>query len=196
MNNKFKSTPEEKELIDSLKKGDENALETVIDMYSKKVYNLAYNHIRNHQDVEDITQTVFIKVFQKIKGFKGKSSLATWIYRITVNCCKDFLKAKYRAKTYYLEDYNFDEKQSLENNIPSEQPLPSDHLQNKEFHQILDKALDCLTIEHREIIILRECQELTYNEISKILNISVGTVMSRLFNARKKLANVLKKEIG
>jgi len=195
MNDRLQNNFEERELVDSLKKGDDSALETIIDMYNRKVYSLAYNFLGNHQDAEDIVQMVFIKVFQKIKGFKGKSSFSTWLHRITINCCKDFLKAKYRSHTYYLEDLNPDDKKNVDNLTPSNQPLPSDYLQDKELNEIINSALDNLSLEHREIIIMREREGLSYEEISKILDCNLGTVMSRLFNARKKLAEILKKKI-
>jgi len=195
MNNRLQDNPEEKELIDSLKKGDSSAFETIIDMHSKKVYSLAYNFLGNHQDAEDIVQMVFIKVFQKIKGFKAKSTFSTWLHRITINCCKDLIKSKYRSQTYYLEDLNPDDKKGVDNFTPSNQPLPSDYVQAKEINEIISSALDNLSFEHREIIILREREGLSYEEISKILNCNMGTVMSRLFNARKKLAEVLKNKL-
>ncbi|MFZ7120897.1 MAG: RNA polymerase sigma factor [Eubacteriaceae bacterium] len=171
-------------LIKKCKNGDISSFEILVNEYSRKVYNIVFRIIGNEEDTKDISQEVFIKIYKKIKTFKEQSELSTWIYRIAVNCAKDHLKK--RKENIFVHDFN-----QSQNNMLSNEDIPEDNVESKENTEILINALDRLKQEQREIIVLKDIQDFTYEEISKILKISLGTVKSRLSRSRVRLRSIL-----
>ena len=172
---------EEKFLIKRAQAGDEGSFEKLIESNKTKAYNLALSYMKNEYDAQDVVQDSYIKIFRNLKSFKGESSFDTWVYRIVVNTCKDHLR-KHKDNVV-----NLDQAYDLEDKGPG----PEEVMETKLTADLILKAMDFLTLDHREIIILRDIRGLTYEEIAFILDCSVGTVKSRLSRAREKLKTVI-----
>lgn len=147
----------------------------------------------NPQDGEDIAQEAFIKAYRSLPGFRGESKFSVWLYRIVSNLCLDFLRRKTRRQTLSLtvEDEEGEESQL---DIPDESLSPERMLDRKLSRESLSRGLDSLPPEQREILLLREIQGLSYEEIARALDLEAGTVKSRIFRARKRLAAFLLEE--
>ena len=187
--------PQDEELlVKRIRLGDENAFAELVETHQKMVFNVALRYVRNYDDASDIAQEVFIKAFRSIDTFKGKSQLSTWLYRITVNVCLDFARKNklYYQNTVELETEN-EEGEAVELPLPDMSYSPEMKLENKELHEALIGAIDALPKDAREIIIMRDINNMSYNEIAEVLDIELGTVRSRLARARMKLRNKLVK---
>lgn len=160
----------------------------MVTIYEKNIYNLCLSMTRDCKAAEDLTQEVFIKIYKYIRSFKGDSALKTWIYRITMNTCKDYLKKMSSYKTAYIP-----EDKEVEDIIKDYFSVffVEDIVLKKEVASLIMSKLDNLKKEHKEILILREIHQLSYQEISDILKIPQGTVKSQINRAR----NLLKKEL-
>jgi RNA polymerase sigma-70 factor (ECF subfamily) len=183
---------DEKVLIDECKRGDIEAFEQLIFKYQKKVFNITYRFLGDYNLAEDVSQEIFIRVFKSIKDFKGESSFYTWLYRITINQCMDMQNKNKKHFVQYLDSAaQNDEGEEFVIQVPSDRDLPEVEYQKKELRINVEKALMMLTQEQRAIIILRDIQGFSYEEISDILNCPVGTVKSRINRARDALKKVL-----
>ena len=179
-------------LIEKSKKGDIVAFEKLIETYQTKVFNIAYNMLNNYDDANDVAQEVFIRVYKSIKNFKGESSFSTWLYRITTNVCLDEIrKRKNRNVVSIDEDIPFDDGE-VTRQIVDDSPTPDIIAEKKELREIVNDAIDKLSEEHKTVIVLRELQGLSYEEISNIINCPERTVKSRINRARGALKNILK----
>jgi len=188
---------EDKLLVELVKKGDKKAFESLMKKYERKVFGIAYGMLHNIEDAKEVTQEAFIKVFRYIPNFHGEASFYTWLYRITVNLSIDRLRKLQRQQSSYSYDDKLKIKQEkseeLSNIVRSSQNEDPERLTlEKEKFLLLKKAMEKLPYHHRSVIILREVEELSYKEIADLLGISIGTVMSRLHHARKKLIKMLK----
>lgn len=185
--------PEDKELVARSKSGAKDAYEVLVKRYYQRVYNQAMTILRNEADALDLTQEVFVKAWMNLSKFEGKSAFTTWIYRITHNLGIDHLRKHQRyAKV------NFDDMlPSEESDAPVESQLvieerPAAGMEKAELRAQIDEALARLSPEHREAVMLSTFEEMDYREIARVQGCSVGTVMSRLFYARKNLKKYLK----
>lgn len=173
-------------LVAQARTGDFRAFEALVRRYRNDVFALAYHFVRNREEAWDISQEVFIKAHKGLWRFRGESRFKTWLMRITANQCKDFLK-KRRLKTVAFDD-------SLQvRDRPSQGPAPDKALEASELGRAIQTAMDALPAKHRTVFVLREFEGLSYEEMAEVLQCSVGTVMSRLYHARKKLQNLLRK---
>jgi len=170
---------EETALIQRLKQGDEEAFEQIFRRYQKRVYNVAYRMISNRETAEDMTQEVFLRVFQKIRKFKGKSSFSTWLYRLTVNLCLDHLRKRNAHPTESLED--------IEEKALVYGKTPEDDVILEERREAVQRIISSLPDKLRAIIILREIEGLSYKELAEAMNCSMGRVKSLLYEARMEL---------
>ena len=176
---------DETSLIEQFKDGDQSAFERIVKTYQDRIYNLCRYLLGNSQDAEDAAQDVFIKAYRKLKDFRPESSLYTWLYRIGVNTCLDH-KRKYRPEP--LKD------QSLVEGLLSAEPSPERSYQSKEIGQAIQAALAQLPKNSRAVIVLKEIEGLSYEEMAEVLNTSIGTVKSRISRARKELRRLLLKK--
>ncbi len=142
---------------------------------------MVYGMVRNEPDAWDLAQEAFVRAWHSIHRFEGRSSFYTWLYSLTVNLAIDALRRKRRCVEVELDD-----------TIPCSLPSPRANYRRTEIRQHLDAALAQLSPEHRAVIVLKEIEDLQYREIAEILNLSIGTVMSRLFYGRKKLQSILR----
>jgi RNA polymerase sigma-70 factor (ECF subfamily) len=167
--------------------GDVDAFEILVNRYKEKVYNLIWGMVRDPGHAEDLVQDVFIKAFRKLADFEQKSRFYTWVYRIAVNRTLDFLKGKDRARASSLE-----ELPQVEPTAAPAETDPAGPLLEREFVEQMERALAGIPLKFREILVLREVQGLSYEEIAEVLGCSKGTVESRLFRARARLKEKLR----
>lgn len=175
----------EKALIAKCKNNDVNAFEKLISDYQKKVFNICYRYIGSYEDASELAQEVFIKVYKNISGFKEQSSLSTWIYKIAVTTCIDEIRRQKKHITVSIDD----EEKKIE--IPDYQGNPCEAVEKKEMKELVQAAIKDLNEDHREVIILRDMQGLSYEEISQILGVPIGTVKSRIKRARENIKEYL-----
>ena len=160
------------------------------------MYGVALGIVRNNEDAMDITQEAFLKVHQKIERFEGGSRLYTWMYRIVVNLCIDHTRRTQKRKPVLYDEqliHKTDEPVQGSDIAPFPLPNPDQVLGRKELIRSVEKAMNKLSANHRQVIVLREIEGLSYKEISAILSVSVGTVMSRLHHARQKMQSSLRR---
>lgn len=173
---------DEKELIFQAQQGSEDAFAALVIKYRIKMFNLAYSITRNRETADDLTQDTFIKAYVYLDKFKQESSFGTWLYRIAVNTIKDNFRKEGKVKKVDFEDNRTSdtEQEDIQTEKEAEQEIEQKKI-------LLRQALSTLPETHRIIITLRDIQGIPYKEIAQILNISIGTVDSRLFRARKML---------
>lgn len=182
----------DEELVEKIKKGDIDAYEEIIKKYENKVCGIIYHMIKNQNDVEDLAQEVFIKVYKNLSKFKGDSSLYTWIYKITVNLCLD--EVKKRKNIIYLDEKLEVEDGELERELPSSDKTQVELYEEKELKEKLHKCIGKLPEKQRVMIVLRDIKGFSYEEISEITSVKLGTVKSQISRARLKLKELLDKE--
>jgi RNA polymerase sigma-70 factor (ECF subfamily) len=180
-------------LVRRCQKGDALAFEQLVIKYRSKVFSMIYGMVQNEQDAWDLAQEGFIKAWRSIHRFKGQASFYTWLYRIVTNVAIDSLRRKGFKKTAEFDDrIAASEVEPGSKTVPTPDPLPHHGLEREEIRQRIEQAISRLSPEHRAVIVMKEIEELQYNEIAEALGCSIGTVMSRLFYARKKLQTLLK----
>lgn len=184
----------ETELIKLCQEGNRDAFNDLVEKYQNQVINIAYSMLSDREDAFDAAQEVFVKIYRNIGGFKGKSSLSTWIYRIVSNVCNDMLRKRQRnmnvisISTAMQED---DDSKDME--ITDTAPTPEEYLELSEQQRLVRIAISELSAEYREIVTFSDIEQLSYEEISQILKCPVGTVKSRLSRARNALRKKLLK---
>lgn len=183
---------DEKELIRQAKKGDLKAYEDIIGLYEKRVFSTIYYMVKNDNDVEDIAQEVFIKIYKNLNNFKEESSLYTWIYRITVNVCIDELKK--RKKVVYIDEKIDTKDGEVELQLPDNSKSPTDIAEDNELKYRLEKCIKKLPESQRMMIILRDIKGFTYMEIAEIMKMNLGTVKSKINRARAALKELLEED--
>lgn len=185
-------TSDEKILLKKAIKGDITSFETLIKRYQSRAYNIAFRILGNEEDAKDAVQDSFIKIYRSLQKFKGNSSFYTWIYRIVTNTCYDFIKKrkKIQKNVSSLTQYNHFLEGEIQD-IKDELYEPEKIIDQKEETNNIIRCLNKLTLDHKIIIILRDVQGFSYEEISQILNCSEGTVKSRINRARHKLKEIV-----
>jgi RNA polymerase sigma-70 factor (ECF subfamily) len=185
--------PDDLELVARSQAGDPLAFNELVIRYRTRAFAMIYNMVRNEQDAWDLTQDGFVKAWKSISRFRGQSSFFTWLYRILMNVAIDALR-----KRHIEGGTEFDDQIGLRNiepaatTAPKAEMQPAENISDKEIRSRIDDAISRLSHEHRAVIVMREIDGLEYLEIAQQMGCSVGTVMSRLFYARKKLQTLLK----
>ncbi len=170
--------------------GDVNEYEKLVLEYQKNVYNLALRMTGDAEDAADMAQEAFIKAYNSLASYRGDSKFSVWLYRIVSNVCLDFLRARKRRQTVSLSVVD-DEGEETELEISDESASPEKLLERSMTRDAVRRGLQELTPEYRQILILRELQGMSYDEIAETLGLESGTVKSRIFRARKKLCSFL-----
>ena len=170
--------------------GDANAFETLVLEYEKNGYNIALRMTGNSEDAADMTQEAFIKAYNSLQSFRGDSKFSVWLYRIVSNVCLDFLRSKNRRPTVSLSVED-DDGEDAQLDVADESQSPELLLDRKLTRDSVRRGLDSLPPDYRQILLLREIQGLSYDEIAQALSLEVGTVKSRIFRARKRLCTFL-----
>ena len=178
--------------LTKLKSGDRAEFEALVRLCESRVYHLALRYTNNESDAMDISQEVFLRVFRSLPDFKGDSAITTWVYRITVNTAIDLTRKKTRRKESSLTGFG-EEEEDADWEIADPAPTPEAAYEQKELRGILADAIAQLSEEHRKIVVMRDVEGMSYEEIGSILSLGEGTVKSRLFRARDRLRNILEK---
>ena len=181
---------EDETLVKRSQRGDMRAFEELVARHRDKVYSRALSMLRNEDDAVDVSQEAWVKGWQRLKQFQGESSFLTWMTRIVINLCLDQLRKHKRQKSESVEELE-EESGGVERQMPVLTVNPTAGLERGELRQKIDEALNKLTHEHRTVLVLHEFEELEYKEIAKRMACSIGTVMSRLFYARRRMAALM-----
>lgn len=184
------SSAEDAALVRAAQKGDTDAFEELVARHRDKIYARAFSMMRNEDAAIDLSQEAWVKGWQRLAQFQGESSFATWITRIVINLCLDEIRKQRRHHTESIEGMD-EESGGVERQMPAITVNPTERLERGELRQRIDRALGQLSHEHRTVLVLHEFEEMEYKEIAKAMDCSIGTVMSRLFYARRKLAVLL-----
>ena len=184
------SSADDKELVRAAQSEDMGAFEELVARHRDKIFGRAVSMMRNEQEAIDLSQEAWVKGWQRLAQFQGDSSFSTWMTRIVINLCLDQLRKQKRRQTDSIEAMD-EESGGVERQMPVVTINPTERLERGELRQRIDRGLAQLSHEHRTVLVLHEFEELDYKGIAKAMDCSIGTVMSRLFYARRKLAAVL-----
>jgi len=191
------SASEDAELIKAFQAGKKAAFDELVLSHKDKVFNLCYWFVGDYQDANDLAQDVFFKAFKALKNFRFESAFSTWIYRIAVNTCKNRLKSfQYRLKKKFV---HLNDTAAAKNNpgveIADESSSPEIELGRKEKSRLIQTAINSLPTEKKAVVVLRDIEGLSYEEISSVTGFNLGTVKSKLARARQDLREKLKGEV-
>ena len=185
--------PDDRVLVKRCQAGDSDAFNELVVRYRNKAFMIVYGMVQNEQDAWDLAQDGFLKAWKSIHRFKGESSFYTWLYRIMTNVTIDSLRRKgIRGETEFDDKIAPANVEPASRTTPSADVLPYEKLERRDIRQRINDAIGKLSPEHRAVIVMKEMEDLQYSEIAEILECSIGTVMSRLFYARKKLQVLLR----
>jgi len=182
---------EDARLIQSAIQGDERAFETLLNKYKNLVFTIMMKMVRNPQEAEDLTQEAFMKAFRSLASFNNEFAFSTWLMKIATNNCIDFLR-KRKLRTYSINEPVQYKDEKIEVELPDHGPGPEKHLLQSEQKRILEEAISQLPERYRYVILLRHKEEKSYEEISEILDLPLGTVKAQIFRAREILNKKLK----
>ena len=177
---------EEAALVKRVQGRDELAFREIVERYQAKVFSIIYGILRNRNDAEDIAQQVFAKVYFSIKNFDFRSSLLTWIYKITVNECYDYLRKKRVRKLVYESDFSADDSLRMEHSEPASNQGPAVD-QRLAQHDLVFKLLSKISEEDRSLILMKEVEGHSVEELSQMTGMNENTIKVKLFRARQKL---------
>jgi RNA polymerase sigma-70 factor (ECF subfamily) len=190
MSGKNYSHDDDQALLKAARNGELTAFEELVFRHRDPIYARAFSMTRNEEDAVDLSQEAWIKGWQRLEQFQGESSFTTWMTRIVINLCLDHLRKQKRHRADSIEEMD-DESGGVEWQMPVVTVNPTAGLERAELRQKIDDALGQLSAEHRTVLVLHEFEDLEYKEIAKAVGCSIGTVMSRLFYARRKMAALL-----
>jgi RNA polymerase sigma-70 factor (ECF subfamily) len=184
----FEQACEDQRLLLALQAGNERAYEQLIERFQSPVYNLAYRLLNDPADAADVLQEVFIKIFRNVSTFRGESSLRTWVYRIAVNESHNRRRwlFRHRRGETGLEE-TFDDDETRERPLKDNGETPFDFAMNRQAEHLLEEGLAAINPVYRAVLVLREVEEMSYEEIASILELSIGTVKSRIVRGRDAL---------
>src|SRR5712675_1102744 len=184
------SSADDETLVKAARQGELGAFEELVFRHRDRIYARAFSMTRNEEDAVDLSQEAWIKGWQRLAQFQGDSSFTTWMTRICINLCLDHLRKQKRHRTDSIEEMA-EESGGVEWQMPVVSANPTAGLERAELRKKIDAALGQLTAEHRAVLVLHEFEDMEYKEIAKTVGCSIGTVMSRLFYARRKMAALL-----
>jgi RNA polymerase sigma-70 factor (ECF subfamily) len=184
----------ELDLVKRSQAGDTEAFDALVTQYRARVFGMIYNMVHSEQDAWDLAQDSFLKAWRSIGRFRSQSSFYTWIYRIVMNVTIDWLRKKQvkGGGAEFDDAIQLTQIEPASRTVPKKEALPHQAMERDEIRARIEKAIDQLSPEQRAVILMKEIDEMQYHEIAEALGCSIGTVMSRLFYARKKLQNLLR----
>jgi RNA polymerase sigma-70 factor, ECF subfamily len=193
--NSAKEASLDAELVRRFREGDESAFVDIMSRYHKKVFSIAFALLRNRADAEEITQDTFIRAHRGLEGFRGESSLATWLFRIAVNLSHNRYRYSSRRKNTVSLDSSLNDRsgRTLGDVVASDASGPVSETVSDEFTTLVASCMEKLDPRQREILLLRNILSRSYDEIGKALGLNVGTVKSRIARARTSLRDLLSK---
>ncbi|MCI9647946.1 RNA polymerase sigma factor [Oscillibacter sp.] len=179
---------QERQWVESARQGDQEAFERLVRAYEKRVFALTLRMCGNAEDAAEAAQEAFLAVWQGLKFFRGEASFSTWLYRLASNACVDLLRREGRHRAAAGPSLN-DEELDLAAADPA--PTPQEAAERAELRQQIEAGLQQLSLEYRQVLVLREMHQLSYEEIGQTLNLDPGTVKSRISRGRKRLRKIL-----
>ncbi len=185
------TTEEVLSLIERCKSGDMLAFEDIVHQYERLVYATAYRMLNNHSDAQDVSQEVFIKIYRKLESYKPTYSFGAWVSTITSNTAIDYIRKHKKQSLLSLDKEIEFEDSSVGLTLESNDLTPEQELIQKEKRELIQKAIELLDEESRELIILRDINGISYTEISELLDIKLGTVKSKISRSRIKLQKII-----
>jgi len=185
---------EDTALVKASRAGDRAAFDRLVLKHKDKLFNLVYWYLGDYEQANDCTQEIFIKIFKNLKQFRFESAFSTWLYKIAMNTCKNMFKSafhKWQKRTVPLERPKGSRGKNPVLEIPDEAPSPANGLERKERLLLIREAIGALPEEQKQVVMLRDIQGMSYEEISEVTGINPGTVKSRLARGRLELRNRL-----
>jgi RNA polymerase sigma-70 factor (ECF subfamily) len=199
MSEKKYNPDDDNELVSRCKKGDLDAFETLVLKHQKKMFNIAFRMVNNYEDACEIVQDAFFSAYKGIQSFEKRSSFSTWLCTIVMNTSRNRLqqiKSAAQHEQFSLDDNVSTENSSMRFELASDCPSAEEQLEKKEMQKRVQSCIETLETEFKEVLILRDLQGFSYEEISKMLSIAQGTVKSRLFRAREYMKKCLLRAPG
>ncbi len=190
---------EDTDIVLSVRKGNVDEFERLVRKYQKKMFNVAYRIIGSFEDASEVVQDAFLSGYRNLESFRGTSRFSTWLCSIVINLSKNRvqkMKSESRHEQYSLDDTVETEEGSLRREVASGEPSVIDNLEREEVQKKVRDCINGLEHEYREVIVLRDMQGFSYDEVAGTLKIAEGTVKSRLFRAREALKDCLKESMG
>jgi RNA polymerase sigma-70 factor (ECF subfamily) len=184
------SAAQDDDLVQASRRGEMAAFEQLVFRHRDKIFARAYSMMRNEEEAIDLSQEAWVKGWQRLVQFQGESSFTTWMTRIVINLCLDQLRKKKRQRAESIEAME-EESGGVERQMPVVMVNPTERMERAELRVRIDEALGKLSESHRTVLVLHEFERMEYKNIAKTMNCSIGTVMSRLFYARRKMASLL-----
>ena len=176
----------DRDLVERHRHGDETAFEEIYERFGEMVYNLAWRLSGEPEEAADLTQEAFLKIHRHLSGFRGRSALRTWIYRVAINCCR----SRYRRQRVWRSRFVLDNFDGLEG-LPDRRRSPEERAIARRTSELVEEALEALPGIFREAVYLRDIEGLTYEEIAQVLGLRLGTVRSRIARGRDRLRGLL-----
>jgi RNA polymerase sigma-70 factor (ECF subfamily) len=185
---------EERQLVRLAQSGEEAAFEELIRRHQQRVFGLVSGILRRREDVEDVVQQVFLKVFVSLKRFDQRAAFSTWLYKISVNECWDYLRKKKVRPLVYEADLSEEQVSRLDGVVSADQPQASSS-DRAEARDLLERMMEKLPEQDRELLVLKEVEGFSVQELAEILELNVNTVKVRLFRARARLMDVYRRRL-
>ena len=179
---------QEQQWIDAARQGDQDAFEALVRLYEKRVFALTMRMCKNPEDAAEAGQEACLSAWQGLRFFRGESSFSTWLYRLASNACVDLLRREGRHRSAAGPSFNDEE---LNIDVPDAAPSPQEAVEQRELRRQIEAGLQALSPDHRQVLLLREMHQLSYDEIAEALSLDVGTVKSRISRGRKQLRKFL-----
>lgn len=190
---------EDLKLITSCQNGNVQAFEALVEKYQKKMLNLAYRMIGDYEEACEVVQDAFVSAYKAIKKFRGEARFSTWLHSIVVNHSKSRLqqmRTRVQREGTSIDDPVQNEEGSSPREFPSSNPSAAEELEKKDVQAAVQECIESLDLDFREVLVLRDVQGCSYDEIRDILKIPDGTIKSRLFRARNAVKDCLKRKLG
>lgn len=177
------------ELIRAIRQGDSDAFGTLVKLYEKRIYNLALHYVKQSEEAKDLAQDIFVTVYKALDTLRDETKFTTWLYQVAVNHCRNRYKRLRRRG--FFSSHSIDDPDSYVQLTSSDEP--AGQLEREDIIKIVRSAIAAMPETEKEILVLRDIQDMSYEEISDILGVPLGTVKSKLNRARAALKNKLKK---
>ncbi len=182
---------DEASLIRAAQQGDQSAFARLVEANQGRIYSLCYRMTGNSEDAADLTQEAFLNAWRGLGSFGGQAAFSTWLYRLASNACIDFLRREKRRMALSMTQE--EDEEGRQTDLPDERWVPERELERKELQAAVQEGLSTLSPEHRQVLLLRETEGLSYQEIAQCLSLEEGTVKSRIARARLALKEFLVK---
>ena len=183
------------ELVGRCQRGDEQAFEQLVRKYQQSVFNLIYHNVGYHSDIEDIAQKIFSKVYFSLPKFDNRRPFFPWLYRISINQCYDELRRARRRKVRTFTELSMDETETIEKLASQNEPPPPSPDERREMYALLHKLLDQIPEQQKAALVLRDLEDVPYDEMAGILNCTEQAARLKVFRARTRLRSLMERAL-